>query len=79
MSICQPIYVNNQIARLSFVCLVFSSLHLCAMILIKEFSLASHFYLSQLKFASQNLRNALQIAKCKALIHTLYFYELQKR
>ena len=41
------------------------------MILIKEFSLASRFYLSQLKFASQNLRNALQIAKCEALIRTL--------
>ena len=52
------------------VCHVFSSLHFCAMILIKEFSLASHFYLSQLKFAWQSLRNALQIAKCKALIGT---------
>ena len=49
------------------------------MILIKEFSLASRFYLSQLKFASQNLRNALQIAKCEALIRTLYFYGLQKK
>ena len=49
------------------------------MILIKEFSLASRFYLSQLNFASQNLRNALQIAKCEALIRTLYFYGLQKR
>ena len=45
---------------LELVCLVFSSLHFCAMILIKEFSLASRFYLSQLKFALQNLRNALQ-------------------
>ena len=44
------------------------------MILIKEFSLASRFYLSQLKFALQNLKNALQIAKCKALIRTLYFF-----
>ena len=52
-------------------CLVFSSLHSCVMILIKEFSLASRFYLSQLKFASQNLRNALQIVKCEALIRTL--------
>ena len=60
--------VNIQIACLSFVCLVFSSLHFCAMILIKEFSLASRFYLSQLKFASQNLRNALQIAKCEKLL-----------
>ena len=59
-------------------CLVFSSLHFCAMTLIKEFSLASHFYLSQLKFALQNLRNALQIAKCEALIRALYFYGLQK-
>ena len=66
-----PFNVNNQIACLSFVCLVFSSLHFCAMILIKEFSLASHFYLSQLKFALQNLRNALQIAKCEALICSL--------
>ena len=49
------------------------------MILIKEFPLASHFYLFQLKFASQNLRNALQIAKCEALIRTLYFYGLQKK
>ena len=57
---------------------MFSSLHFCAMILIKEFSLASRFYLSQLKFALQNLRNALQIAKCEALIGTLYFYGLQK-
>ena len=79
LNLCQPIYVNNQIARLSFVCLVFSSLHFCAMILIKEFSLASRFYLSQLKFASQNLKNALQIAKWEALIRTMYFYELQKR
>ena len=31
-----------------------------------------------MKFASQNLRNALQIAKCKALIRTQYFYHLQK-
>ena len=45
---------------LELVCLVFSSQHFCAMILIKEFSLASCFYLSQLKFALQNLRNALQ-------------------
>ena len=42
------------------------------MILIKEFSLDSRFYLSQLKFASQDLRNALQIEKYKALICTLY-------
>ena len=42
------------------------------MILIKEFSLDSRFYLSQLKFASQDLRNALQIGKCEALIRTLY-------
>ena len=48
------------------------------MILIKEFSLASRFYLSQLKFASQNLRNTLQIAKCEALIRTLYFYGYKK-
>ena len=60
-------------------CLVFSSLHFCAMILIKEFSLALRFYLSQLKYASQNLRNALQIAKCEALICTLCFYGLQKK
>ena len=72
------IYVNHQIARLSFVCLVFSSLHFCVMILIKEFSLASRFYLSQLKFASQNLRNALQIAKCKALIRTLTLWVTKK-
>ena len=49
------------------------------MILIKEFSLASRFYLFQLKFASQDLKNALQIAKCEVLIRTLYFYGLQKR
>ena len=49
------------------------------MILIKEFSLASRFYLSKLKFASQNLKNVLQIAKCEALIRTMYFYELQKK
>ena len=41
------------------------------MILIKEFSFASRFYLSQLKFALPNVRNALQIAKCEALIPTL--------
>ena len=42
------------------------TLGLCvSMILIKEFSLASRFYLSQLKFALQNLKSALQIAKCK--------------
>ena len=49
------------------------------MILIKEFSLASNFYLSRLKFASQNIRNALQIVKCEALTHTLYFYGLKKK
>ena len=48
------------------------------MILIKEFSLASCFYLSQLKFASQNLRNALQIAKCDALFRTLTFMGYKK-
>ena len=68
LNVRQTIYVNNQIARLSFLCLVFSSLHFCVMNLIKEFSLASRFYLSQLKFASQNLRNALQIAKCPVLL-----------
>ena len=46
------------------------------MILIKEFSLASGFYLCQLKFALQNLKNALQIAK--ALIRTLYLYGYKK-
>ena len=56
----------------------FFSLHFCAMILIKEFSLASRFCLSQLKFALRNLRNALQIVKCEAFIRTLYFYGLQK-
>ena len=48
------------------------------MILIEEVSLASCFYLSQLKFASQNLRNALQIAKCEALICTLTFMGYKK-
>ena len=48
------------------------------MILIKEFSLASRFYLSQLKFALQNLRNALQIAKWEALIRTLTFMGYKK-
>ena len=48
------------------------------MILIKEFSLVSRFYLSQLKFASQNLRNALQIAKCKALIRPCTFMGSKK-
>ena len=37
------------------------------MILIKEFSLASCSYLSQLKFASQNLRNALQNCKVRGV------------
>ena len=32
-----------------------------------------------MKFALQNLRNALQIAMCEALIRTLYFYRLQKK
>ena len=58
-------------ARLSIVCLV------CYLPYI--LSLASCFYVSEWKFASQNLRNALQIVKCEALIRTLYFYHLQKR
>ena len=60
----------------------FMSTHLCqqsnCMLELKEFSLASRSYLSQLKFALQNLRNASQIAKWEALIRTLYFYGLQK-
>ena len=59
----------------------FISTDLCqsnCMLELKEFSLASHSYLSQLKFALQNLRNASQIAKWEALIRTLYFYGLQK-